>query len=552
MADGTRPDGTPGKSGDRWVIQRLAAAVGVTEQTIYNWKSGRRLPDHTQLVALERELFGSNPDYDDARRELRHSYEFAVARRDAALPYEPLIGPDRCFGRDGDIDTLAAALTASPCAVVAVLGPPGVGKTTLTRKVAVSPPVTKHFGERRWFIPLEAATDAEALRTAIIAGIGLDPAYITFRPALDRLSRQASLLVLDNLETPWERDMAAVQDCLRQLAARQNVTVLVSLRGAMAPGGPVLTRQIVLDSLAPAEARRLFLDLAPRIPADDPDLERLLREFQGMPLAIELVAYRAAPFQALRDVWEEWQRTGLALATHPDQPDGRYTSVQRSIELSWQSLRLHEEGRRLFCMLGLLPGGMAKQHRTALMGEHVHDATRQLLATGLAFLRNHERLDLLPPIRAFAQGLPETAAIDRESLTSHYLDLGSDLLLRLTDENDRNFKRLQEDFKNVESSMLAGGDLSGRNLSPASIKALQDEIRFIMASQQTMTAAGRAKEQARLTRASSKDDAAKEAEQQPEIAEQKAISALRAATSRAMRILAVESRRASEQDRPIG
>ena len=61
----------------------------------------------------------------------------------------------------------------------------------------------------------------------------------------------------------------------------------------------------------------------------------------GVPLAVELVALRAAGETALRELWAEWQRRGVVLAAHPDlPPDHRLTSLTRSLDLSWQSRRL--------------------------------------------------------------------------------------------------------------------------------------------------------------------------------------------------------------------
>ena len=61
------------------------------------------------------------------------------------------------------------------------------------------------------------------------------------------------------------------------------------------------------------DARRLFLDLARYISARDPHLDPFLRELDGIPLAIKLVAYRAAPQESLFELWEEWRRRGVVL-----------------------------------------------------------------------------------------------------------------------------------------------------------------------------------------------------------------------------------------------
>jgi tetratricopeptide (TPR) repeat protein len=336
----------------------------------------------------------------------------------------PVIPPVRCFGRDADVAALVAALTAPEPAALLVLGPAGIGKTTLTRRVATDAVVVARFAARRWFVELETANDAATLQTAILQAIGLDPAATTFAAALAWLARQPCLLVLDNLETPWERDQRAVQNMLQMLAATLGVSLLASLRGGAAPPSPRWTRSPTnLRPLPEDEARRLFLELAPGIAADDPHLARFLTALGGVPLAVELVALRAAGDGSLRELWNEWQRRGVVLAAHTDlPPDHRLTSLARSLDLSWQSPRLRDEGRHLFRLLGQLPAGIAEVDRTALLGNAAAEAARQLRAVGLAFDRDG-RLDLLPPVRGYAEATqpPEPEELDRAC--RHFLAL---------------------------------------------------------------------------------------------------------------------------------
>jgi tetratricopeptide (TPR) repeat protein len=474
LRKGTRPDGTPGR---RWSKKDFAAETGVSDRTVGNWLNGKTCPD--DLESIERVLFGRNPAHDADRLRLREAFEAATRRGEGAASVGPFIPPDRCFGRDTDIAALTAVLTGPRAAAVAVLGPPGIGKTTLTRQVATSPAVVERFGERRWLVQLETTTDAAALRTAVLLAIGLDPASRSFRDALARLSTRPSLLVLDNLETPWEQDMAAVQDCLRRLVAVQTVTLLASMRGNVAPTGPAFAPRLVLDPLAADEAKRLFLDLAPGITVEDPQLDPFLRELGGVPLAIELVAYRAAPHDALGELWDEWQRRGVALATHPDLPQGRLTSVARSIDLSLQSRRLRDAGRRLFRLLGRLPAGMAREDRAAMLGGDATEAKGQLLAIGLALPRDGGRLDLLPPVRAFAHSLQPPGAPDADRWWRHYLGLLTTLGPRIGEAGGAEAAaRLKPETANLEAAFVAALALDQRRAALAAADGLADLARF--------------------------------------------------------------------------
>ena len=80
-----------------------------------------------------------------------------------------------------------------------------MGKTTLTRQAANEAVVIERFRNRRWFVELETATDAQTFETAIVKALGLDPAAAKFDAAISLLGQTPGLLVLDNLENSLGR-----------------------------------------------------------------------------------------------------------------------------------------------------------------------------------------------------------------------------------------------------------------------------------------------------------------------------------------------------------
>ena len=69
----------------------------------------------------------------------------------------------------------------------------------------------------------------------------------------------------------------------------------------------------MLSPLPVAEARRLFLAVAGPGFSADPRLEELLAGLDGVPLAVELMAYAAQGQSDLAEVTQRWQgeRTGM-------------------------------------------------------------------------------------------------------------------------------------------------------------------------------------------------------------------------------------------------
>jgi hypothetical protein len=117
---------------------------------------------------------------------------------------------------------------------------------------------------RRWFVALETALDRAGLRERIVVAVGGNPAEPTaFDHACRTLAEAAGLLVLDNLETPWEADMPGVQDDLRRLAAIPGLSLLASLRGSATPDLPAFTHRLRLGPLPADPARSLFLTPGP-------------------------------------------------------------------------------------------------------------------------------------------------------------------------------------------------------------------------------------------------------------------------------------------------
>jgi hypothetical protein len=125
-----------------------------------------------------------------------------------AAPTRAAVGlppPPSCIDREALLAELGDALIAEPPSPVAVLGGPGIGKSTACLMALHLALVAERFGPRRWFVRCDGATDAASLLNLVATQLGGLVEGDT-GPLLARvttvLEAEPSVLALDNLETP--------------------------------------------------------------------------------------------------------------------------------------------------------------------------------------------------------------------------------------------------------------------------------------------------------------------------------------------------------------
>jgi hypothetical protein len=77
LDNGTRPRGSLGDVGMRWTNAEFAAAVGVSEHTVRDWRNAMYPPSENNLRGIEKALFGENREYGPWRLKLRQALSAA-------------------------------------------------------------------------------------------------------------------------------------------------------------------------------------------------------------------------------------------------------------------------------------------------------------------------------------------------------------------------------------------------------------------------------------------------------------------------------------------
>ena len=215
--------------------------------------------------------------------------QVAGLRRPGLLPAEA----NSFVGRASELLWLTTELRSSR--LVTVVGPGGVGKTRLCLHAAASLPA--RFPDGIWIVELSALTDPVVLAGKVAAALGLPPEPDAFRQrtaVLEHLRDRRLLLILDTCEHLVDACAAFAEAVLR---AAPEVTVLATSRQPFdAPGEQAFP---VAPMPAESDAVELFAQRAASVlpdftvtPANRPDVVRVCRRLDGLPLAIELAAVR--------------------------------------------------------------------------------------------------------------------------------------------------------------------------------------------------------------------------------------------------------------------
>ncbi|WP_437872976.1 tetratricopeptide repeat protein [Sorangium sp. So ce363] len=327
-----------------------------------------------------------------------------------------------CIGRGPVVDAIVAALVREPPGRVLLLGAAGVGKSTVSLAVLHRPEVVARFGERRFFARLDAAPDAESAAVALAGALRVTSGPDRWQRALSVLAAGPAVLVLDNLETPWDGDdQSGTEALLAELAAVPGLSLVASVRGAGRPGHVTWSSPVELRPLGRAEAEAVFCAIAGEEHRGKPALSALLPLMEGIPLAITLLA-QAAHGNDLVNLKEEWEARRTAVLERDGGARDRLRSWKTSLELSLGSPRMAAGARRLLSVLAVLPDGIAQRDFAVLLPGTGPAAARALAQVGLAYFEGG-RLKMLSPVREYVAAEYPPVVEDLARAMEHYREL---------------------------------------------------------------------------------------------------------------------------------
>ena len=338
-----------------------------------------------------------------------------------------------------------------------MLGPAGIGKSTVCLQALHDPRVVERFGARRHFVRLDGARTAKDMLAGTAAVLGIAADQVNLGSVIGQLAKSPAALALDNLETPWEAEPLEVEPLLAQLAAVPGLSLAVTVRGRNRPAGPAWREAIVVEPLGRQDAKRVFLAIVDNKHAADPHLGDLLAALDGVPLAIELLAWAAEAEPDLGGIWRRWQtepdRSGMLKRAKGDH---RLLSLAVSLELSIDGPRMTDPARRLLSLLGLLPDGIARGDLETLLPGFGNAAAATLRQVALAF-DEARRLRLLAPIREHVAARHPPAPEDLARAVDHYAGMAAALGPKAGEEGGAEaVAGLAAETANIEQMLRSG------------------------------------------------------------------------------------------------
>ncbi|KAJ7624484.1 hypothetical protein FB45DRAFT_836537 [Roridomyces roridus] len=267
---------------------------------------------------------------------------------------------------------------------IAILGPGGMGKTSLAKAALHNPDILAKY-QHRFFVSCESAIDNLGIAAAIGAHLGLKPGKNLIQPVIrDLTAKPPCLLILDNLETAWEPLLTRdnVEDLLGLIAQIEHVSLLITMRGTERPGNVLWTRPFLppLEPLSTDAAHEMFLEIADNI-HDPAEVTQLLTLTDNLPLA-----------------------SGPSIIGRGNH---RTASLDASITVSLMSPRIVSVpgAKDLLSLLSILPDGLSdiELAQSQLPIQDVLACKAVLVRTSLAYQDNKHRLKCLVPIREYMQ-----------------------------------------------------------------------------------------------------------------------------------------------------
>ena len=273
-------------------------------------------------------------------------------------------------GRQDQLADIANLLYTAP--LVSLVGVGGIGKTRLALRTAAT--AQQRYAHGAWLVGLAAIADPAGVPAEVARALRIRerPGWNALDTLRSVLHNRQLLLVLDNCE----HLVAACADLAADLLPNcPDLCILATSREALGVAGEVLYRVPPLpppaaNGRASGDAVELFVDRARSLettfeltPEAAASAARICRLLDGLPLAIELAAARAATLSVV-EIADRLDDPFKLLTRGPRSAPERQQTLRATIDWSFQLLT--EPEQILLRRLAIFRGGFSRQAAAAV------------------------------------------------------------------------------------------------------------------------------------------------------------------------------------------
>ncbi|KAG1724014.1 hypothetical protein EDB19DRAFT_2043614 [Suillus lakei] len=328
-------------------------------------------------------------------------------------PNKPPSRPAMLYGRDDLVAELTNLVVNGEH--IALIGPGGIGKSSLAKAILNEPLITEKFADRRFFVTYDGLDPLtitfETFMTRFAGALGIEAAGADPVHQISTLLRSASaLVVLDNAET-FEEAIASsalreIPPAIADIANIPGVVLILTSRSRRnAPNVQWITKDI--PPLDLSSAQTVFYQIYHRASRNDggEEMKVLLKELNFHPLSINILANAAqqnawSPATLLKR-WNDRHSKVL------DAGKGKLQSLSDTMQLSLSSLSMQdlgEDGRRVLAIIAFLPQGLNEDLASDLLPSLPQvDTICNVLCMQSLVYRQDNFIKVLAPIRHYVR-----------------------------------------------------------------------------------------------------------------------------------------------------
>ncbi len=316
------------------------------------------------------------------------------------------------LGREHELDEICHLLSQPECRLLTLVGPGGIGKTSLA--IASARRLSESFADGAVFVPLAPVEDPAMIPSAIAQSLNITLSGAAEEQLAAYLRQQSLLLVLDNCEQLGD----GVAWFSTLLVEVPGVKLLATSREAMQIAEEWLYRVPALDQ---PQAVALFGQVARRressfrLDEQAGEVTEICQLVENLPLALELAA-GWTPMMSCAQIAEHIRQDIDFLAANLRNLPERHRSLRAVFDHSWALLSEAEQDALM--RLSVFRGGWTTEESEPVAGATL-PLLRSLVEKSLLRTASEGRYDMHELIRQYAEAKLRESGLEDETHLRH-------------------------------------------------------------------------------------------------------------------------------------